>query len=338
MHESSKKVSIIGAGSWGTALAVLLSRKGYRPVLWSVFDEEIELINNKREHVRKLPGVKIPESVSCTGDLAGCLERSSVVLLVVPSQTIRQTCRKLASYIKGDEFIVNCAKGIEIESGLRLSQVINQELPGLKISVLSGPSHAEEVARGIPTAIVAASDEKSVADFVQDIFMSPEFRVYTNADMTGVELGGALKNIIALCAGISDGLGYGDNTKAALMTRGIAEISRIGVALGAQQETFSGLAGIGDLIVTCTSMHSRNRRAGMLIGSGKSVNEALTEVQMVVEGVTTTKAAYRIAKDMNIDAPIIDNAYEVLFNGKNPRDAVISLMTRQKKEEMDKLL
>lgn len=338
MHKSLQKISIIGAGSWGTALAVLLSRKGYRPVLWSAFDDEVKLINEKREQIHKLPGIRIPESISCTEDIAGCLEHSSVVLLAVPSQAVRQTCRKLGPYIKGDEFIVNCAKGIEIESGLRLSQVISQELPGLKISVLSGPSHAEEVARGIPTAVVAASAEKPVADFVQDIFMSPEFRVYTNVDMTGVELGGALKNIIALCAGISDGLGYGDNTKAALMTRGIAEISRIGVALGAQQETFSGLAGIGDLIVTCTSMHSRNRRAGILIGSGKSVNEALAEVQMVVEGVTTTKAAYRIAKDMNIDAPIINDAYEVLFNGKNPRDAVISLMTRQKKEEMDKLL
>lgn len=334
----SKKISIIGAGSWGTALSILLANNNYIPVMWSIFEEEINFINNNKEHVKKLPGVKIPDTVRCTNDIEECLSGSDIVLLVVPAQAIRQNSKLISKYIDNNKIIVNCAKGLEIETGLRLSQVIKQEISNANVAILSGPSHAEEVARGIPTAIVAASENKDVADFVQNILMAPNFRVYTNKDMIGVELGAALKNIIALCAGISDGLGFGDNTKAALMTRSITEISRLGVALCAKRETFSGLTGIGDLIVTCTSMHSRNRRAGIMIGSGKSVEQTLSDIGMVVEGISTTKAAYPLSKKINVDTPIIDAAYDVLFNNKHPRTTVFNLMTRSKKDEIEDLL
>jgi glycerol-3-phosphate dehydrogenase (NAD(P)+) len=327
-------VSIMGAGSWGTALAVLLANNGHQVKMWSCFSEEVEMINRDREHVHKLPGVKVPQGVSCTGDMEEALIDTDAVVSVVPSQTVRKNAVEFSRYIKDGQIIVSCAKGLEDNTGLRMSEVLKQEIPGALVVALSGPSHAEEVGKDIPTAIVAASEDMKAAEFVQDLFMSPSFRVYTNSDITGVELGGALKNIIALCAGISDGLGFGDNTKAALMTRGITEMSRLGVSLGAKPETFSGLAGIGDLIVTCTSMHSRNRRAGILIGEGKSVKEAIEEVKMVVEGVTTTKAAYDLAVKQGIEMPITTEAYEVLFNGKNAKQAVIELMTRDKKYEL----
>jgi len=327
-------VSIMGAGSWGTALAVLLANNGHQVKMWSCFSEEVEMINRDREHVHKLPGVKVPQGVSCTGDMEEALIDTDAVVSVVPSQTVRKNAVEFSRYIKDGQIIVSCAKGLEDNTGLRMSEVLKQEIPGALVVALSGPSHAEEVGKDIPTAIVAASEDMKAAEFVQDLFMSPSFRVYTNSDITGVELGGALKNIIALCAGISDGLGFGDNTKAALMTRGITEMSRLGVSLGAKPETFSGLAGIGDLIVTCTSMHSRNRRAGILIGEGKSVKEAIEEVKMVVEGVTTTKAAYDLAVKQGIEMPITTEAYEVLFNGKNAKQAVIGLMTRDKKYEL----
>jgi glycerol-3-phosphate dehydrogenase (NAD(P)+) len=324
----------MGAGSWGTALAVLLANNGHQVKMWSCFSEEVEMINRDREHVHKLPGVKVPQGVSCTGDMEEALIDTDAVVSVVPSQTVRKNAVEFSRYIKDGQIIVSCAKGLEDNTGLRMSEVLKQEIPGALVVALSGPSHAEEVGKDIPTAIVAASEDMKAAEFVQDLFMSPSFRVYTNSDITGVELGGALKNIIALCAGISDGLGFGDNTKAALMTRGITEMSRLGVSLGAKPETFSGLAGIGDLIVTCTSMHSRNRRAGILIGEGKSVKEAIEEVKMVVEGVTTTKAAYDLAVNQGIEMPITTEAYEVLFNGKNAKQAVIELMTRDKKYEL----
>lgn len=330
----NKDISVIGAGSWGTALAILLAKAGYKVKMWSCFDKEIEMINEIREHKEKLPGIKIPYGVLCTGDIEESLHDSNVVVMVVPSHTIRENAKNISNYIKKDTVIVNCSKGIETETGLRLSQVIKEEIPDVNVVTLSGPSHAEEVANGIPTTVVAASENIEAAEFIQDIFMTPLFRVYTNSDVIGVEIGGALKNVIALCAGISDGLGFGDNTKAALMTRGLAEISRLGISMGANPQTFAGLSGIGDLIVTCTSMHSRNRRAGILIGQGKTPDEAMKEVKMVVEGVTTTKAAYSLAKKRNVVMPITFEAYEVLFNGKDARSTVNDLMMRNKKDEM----
>lgn len=328
-------VSIIGSGSMGTALAVLLAKNGHAVKMWSMFNEEIEMINKMREQIHKLPGVLIPEGVVCTGDLEEVLEGSDAVVMALPSQTIRKNARDISKRVKDNRVIVCCSKGIEKDTCLVMSEVINQEMPQARVVVLSGPSHAEEIARDVPTAVVAASKEKQAAELVQDLFMSPKFRVYTNPDVIGVELGGSIKNVIALCAGISDGLGFGDNTKAALMTRGIAEIARLGMAMGAQAQTFAGLAGIGDLIVTCTSMHSRNRRAGVLIGQGKTVQEALDEVKMVVEGVATAKPAYKLAREKDVSMPITTQAYEVLFKGKNPKQAVADLMMRERTHEME---
>lgn len=328
-------ISIIGAGSMGTALAILLSKIGHRVKMWSAFGEEVEMINKKREQVDKLPGVPVPEEVVCTGDLEEALADTDTVIMALPSQTIRKNARDISNYIDDGKVIICCSKGIEEDTCLTLSEVIKQEIPQARIVVLSGPSHAEEIARDIPTAVVVASTERQAAEYAQDLLMSPNFRVYTNPDVIGVELGGAIKNVIALCAGISDGLGFGDNTKAALMTRGIAEISRLGIAMGAQAQTFAGLTGIGDLIVTCTSMHSRNRRAGILIGQGKTVQEALAEVKMVVEGVATAKPAYKLAIEKKVSMPIITQAYEVLFKGKNPRQAVVDLMMREKTHELE---
>lgn len=331
-------ISVIGAGSWGTALAILLSNNGHWVKMWSRSKEEVDRINAARENASNLPGVPIPKGVVVTCDLEEAMEGAHMHLLAVPSQTIRENSRNAAPLMKKDDIVVCCSKGIEVGTGLRMSQVIVQEVAQVHTVALSGPSHAEEVGRNIPTTVVAASENAEAAELVQDIFMSPQFRVYTNSDIIGVELGGALKNIIALCAGISDGLGFGDNTKAALMTRGITEISRLGVSLGANRHTFAGLSGIGDLIVTCTSMHSRNRRAGILIGQGKSPKEALEEVKMVVEGVITTKAAYELAKAKDIPMPIISEAYQVLFEEKNAKQAVVDLMMRDKKNENEEYL
>jgi len=332
------RVSIIGAGSMGTALSVLLARNGHSSVMWSPFLEETEMINKAREHLHKLPGIRIPDCVSCTSDLEEALWRTGMVVLALPSQTIRKSAADISRITKGNIMVVCCSKGIEEGTCLLLSEVIKDEMPKADIIILSGPSHAEEIARDIPTTVVAASEKRKVAEYIQDVFMTPRFRVYTNPDVVGVELGGAVKNVIALCAGISDGLGFGDNTKAALMTRGIAEISRLGTAMGAQPQTFSGLTGVGDLIVTCTSMHSRNRRAGILIGKGKSLQEALDEVKMVVEGVATVKPACKLAKRHNVVMPITFQAYEVLFNGKKPEKAVSDLMTRERKHEMEEVV
>lgn len=328
-------VAIIGAGSMGSALAILLSGKGHDITLWSAFEDEISMLRENREHIQKLPGVKIPESVQYSSDLELALKMADIIVLALPSQTVRQNSRNINGFLKGKRIVITCSKGIEDGSCMTLSDVISQEMPGVDVVALSGPSHAEEIARGIPTAVVAASAEKPAAEIVQDMFMTPAFRVYTNPDILGVELGGALKNVIALCAGISDGLGFGDNTKAALMTRGIEEISRLGVAMGARIQTFAGLTGIGDLIVTCTSRHSRNRRAGILIGQGRTLKEALDEVKMVVEGVSTTRPANKLANEKGVSMPITEQAYEVLFNGKDPEAAVFDLMTRDKKEEHD---
>jgi glycerol-3-phosphate dehydrogenase (NAD(P)+) len=330
-----RKVSVLGAGSMGTAVSILLANNGHSIKMWTPFKEEVEMINNLREQPEKLPGVKVPETVHCTSEIEEALSFSEYIIMVVPSQTIRENAKRIADSGYKTKAIGCFAKGLEKGTGLRMSQVICEEIPEAVVVALSGPCHAEELAKGIPTAYVAASENKECAEFIQDLFMSPRFRVYTNPDIIGVELGGAVKNIIAICAGISDGLGFGDNTKAALMTRGIAEISRLGCALGAKMQTFSGLAGIGDLIVTCTSMHSRNRRAGILIGQGKSVNEALKEIRMVVEGYYTTEPVYKLSSQMDIKMPITQEAYSIMYEGKDPRQAVSDLMNRNKTHELE---
>ena len=269
------RISVLGAGSWGTALALLLHNNGHKVILWSALGEEIDVLREKRENVSKLPGVKIPEAIDITTDLERSLRDADVAVLAVPSPYIRSTCKRMAPYMKKGQRIVNVAKGVEEKTLMTLSEIIEQELPGAEVSVLSGPSHAEEVGKGLPTTCVVSSRRRETAEYLQGIFMSPVFRVYTTPDMLGVELGAALKNVIALAAGTADGLGYGDNTKAALITRGIAEIARLGVKMGARMETFYGLSGIGDLIVTCASVHSRNRKAGYLMGKGYSMEAAI---------------------------------------------------------------
>lgn len=320
----------------GTAVSILLAGNGHSVKMWSKFKEEVDMINTFREQKDKLPGAIVPERVACTADLEEAAAFSDVLVMVIPSQTIRENAKELSSIIRHSKLISCFSKGLEKGTGYRMSEVIQQELPDATIVAMSGPCHAEELSKGIPTAYVAASENRQAAERIQDIFMSPRFRVYTNPDIKGVELGGSVKNVIALCAGISDGLGYGDNTKAALMTRGITEISRLGRAMGAKMQTFSGLAGIGDLIVTCTSMHSRNRRAGILIGQGKPVQQALDEVKMIVEGYYTTEPVYRLSKKLGVSMPITEEAYEILFNGKSPAQAVNDLMCRNKTHELER--
>jgi len=328
-------ITVIGAGSMGTAVSILLANNGHNVKMWTFLKEEADMINIHREQKDKLPGAIVPESVCCTCDLEEALSFSDVIVLAIPSQVVRENVKNMASLNKKPRIIVCFSKGLEKGTGYRMSEVIRQELPETEVVAMSGPCHAEELSRGIPTAYVAASCDKSSAELAQDIFMSQRFRVYTNPDVTGVELGGAVKNVIALCAGMADGLGFGDNTKAALMTRGLAEMMRLGRALGAKPQTFSGLSGIGDLIVTCTSMHSRNRRAGILIGKGMPVDKALEEVKMVVEGVYTTEPVYKLAKQLGVSMPITNEAYEILFNGKEPAQAVNDLMLRSKKHELE---
>lgn len=330
-------VSMLGAGSWGTALSILLGKKGCSVRLWDRNKERLSEMDRDRENIRYLPGVLLPENVKIVPDISECIKGSDAVVLGVPSHAVRDVCNMIKHEIGHEQIIISIAKGIENGTYLRMSQVIESQIPGSTMCVLSGPSHAEEVSRDIPTAVVASSREKAAAEYVQELFMTPKFRVYTNPDITGVELGGALKNIIALAAGICDGIGYGDNTKAALMTRGVAEMARLGVAMGADMFTFAGLTGIGDLIVTCTSMHSRNRKAGILIGQGKSVDQAVEEIKMVVEGIKTTSAAYELSRMHNIDMPITEKLYEILFKGKDPKYVVPELMMREKTIEMHEI-
>lgn len=328
-----KTVAVIGSGSWGTALAIQLKRAGNNVILWSFKEEEAASILADRENKEFLPGIKIDKDIIVT-----CKDEdvtwADMIVFSTPSKFVRNMAKRFSPYIKENQIVVNVAKGFEDHTLLRLSQVIKEEIPQCRVAVLSGPSHAEEVGKNLATTIVAASEDIEVAKEVQNTFMSPTFRVYTNTDIIGVELGGALKNLIALAAGISDGCGFGDNTKAALMTRGLHEISRLAVAMGAKRETLSGLAGVGDMIVTCTSMHSRNRRAGILLGQGKSLQEALDEVHMVVEGVVNAKAAYELSKKLNISMPITDEINNVLNEGKDVKQAVFDLMTRDKVEEI----
>lgn len=328
-----KKIGIVGAGSWGTALAILLCGNGHEVTLYSVLSEEVRDLNEKREHSSKLPGVKIPEEIHITDCLEQVLANPDILVFAVPSVFIRKTAHDLASKIKEGQIIVNVAKGIEETTLMTLSEIIEEEIPKAQVTVLSGPSHAEEVGRGLPTTCVVGAGDKSVAEMIQNTFMSPVFRVYTSPDILGIELGAALKNVIALAAGTADGLGYGDNLKAALITRGIAEISRLGLAMGARAETLYGLSGIGDLIVTCQSLHSRNRKAGYLIGKGADMQEAMDEVKMVVEGVYSAKAALGLAKKYGVELPIIEAVNKVLFDKMSARDAVDMLMLRDKKPE-----
>ena len=331
------KISVMGAGSWGTALAILLNNNGHQVILWSALGDEVALLCEKRENPAKLPGVKIPEGILVTKDEKLAMDQPDVVILAVPSPFTRSTSKRLAPYVRQGQIIVNVAKGVEEKTLMTLSEIIEQEIPCANVCVLSGPSHAEEVSRGLPTTCVVSSHKRATAEYLQEIFMSPVFRVYTTPDILGVELGGALKNVIALAAGTADGLGYGDNTKAALITRGIAEIGRLGVKMGAKAETFAGLSGIGDLIVTCASVHSRNRKAGYLMGKGYTMKQAMDEVKMVVEGVYSAKAAKELAEKYEVEMPIVDEVNKILFEDKPAADAVIDLMLRDKKVEISSL-
>ncbi|MBP3927781.1 MAG: NAD(P)H-dependent glycerol-3-phosphate dehydrogenase [Clostridium sp.] len=325
-------IGIIGAGTWGTALAILLSHNGHVVTIWSALPEEIEELDRTRKH-KNLPEAKIPEEIRLTADLKSAMAEKDILVMAVPSLYVRSTAARMREFLRYGQIVINVAKGIEEATLKTLSQVIEEELPNAEVAVLSGPSHAEEVSRGLPTTCVAGTHRKKTAEYIQSVFMSPVFRVYTSPDMLGIEVGAALKNVIALAAGIADGLGYGDNTKAALITRGIAEITRLGVKMGGKEQTFAGLTGIGDLIVTCASMHSRNRRAGILIGKGYTMEEAMKEVKMVVEGVYSAKAGLMLAEKYGCDMPIIEQVNRVLFDGQPARDAVADLMLRDKRIE-----
>ena len=327
------KIGIIGAGTWGTALGLVLYGNGHQVTLWSAFSEDAKELDKKREH-KNLPGVRLPGDMEFTDSMEQAMEEKEALVLAVPSIYVRSTAKEMAAFCRAGQVIVNVAKGIEEDSLMTLSQVIEEELPNADVAVLSGPSHAEEVSRGVPTTCVAGASKRELAEMVQNLFMSPKFRVYISPDVLGIELGGALKNVIALAAGIADGLEYGDNTKAALITRGIHEIGRLGMKMGGASETFGGLSGIGDLIVTCASMHSRNRRAGILMGQGYSVEEAMSQVGMAVEGVYSAKAAWKLAREYRVSMPIVEQVNQVLFEGKDPAEAVRELMMRDKTSEM----
>lgn len=328
-------IAVYGAGSWGSALAVVLAKVGHKVSLIGRHQEEMEFMKCNCENARYLPGVTLPPGLLPTADLSHL--NADMVVLSVPSHSVREVAQLIKPYLRADCILVNTAKGLEEGSHLRLSQVLKEVLPNHAIAVLSGPSHAEEVGRDMPTAVVVASDLKT-AEVVQDMMMAPKFRVYTNPDTIGVELGGALKNVIALCTGIAEGLGFGDNTKAALMTRGLAEIARLGVALGGHPLTFTGLSGVGDLIVTCTSPHSRNRRAGVALGQGKPLETVLNDIGMVVEGVRATRVAYQLSLEKSIPMPITHHAYKVLFEGADPKVAVADLMMRSKRHELEEIV
>ena len=324
---------IIGAGSWGCALAAVLERNGHPVTVWSIVEAEVAMLQKEHEHKDKLPGVTLGERVSFTSDLKEAVEGKELLVLAVPSVYTRGTARQMASFIKKGQIIVCVAKGIEESSLMTLTEIIEQEIPAADAAVMCGPSHAEEVGRGLPTTVVAGAKAKQTAEYIQGMYMNEVFRVYTSPDVLGMELGGALKNVMALAAGMADGLGFGDNTKAALITRGMAEIRRLAVKMGAGAETMNGLTGIGDLIVTCASRHSRNRKAGMLMGQGYTMQQAMDEVKMVVEGVYSAKAAIALSKKYGVSMPIIEQVNQVLFEDKPVREAVTELMLRDKKAE-----
>ncbi len=326
-----KNICIIGSGSWGSALAINLGLIGHNIKIWSFSEEERDLINNERK-CKFLPKAEIPENVYCTTSYKEAIDGSDIILHVTPSKFTRDTVKQYKQYVT-NQVVVICSKGFEKETLKTLDDVVKEELPNSKIAVLSGPSHAEEVSIEIPTALVVASKDKEVNDMIQQEFMSKSLRIYTCEDIKGVELGGALKNIIAFCAGVAAGLNLGDNTFAALITRGLKEISELGIALGGEKETFYGLTGLGDLIVTCLSEHSRNRRAGVLIGQGKTIEEARKEVGMVIESIDNIEVAYELGKKYNIEMPILNTVYDILYNNLSPEEAVEILMLRNKKPE-----
>ncbi len=325
------KITVIGAGGWGTALAVMTHQYGNEVALWSPFEEEIAAIRRHDEHKKLLPGVAVPPSIRLTTNIA-CAAGADLVILAVPSFAVRSTAARLADVIRPGTIIANAGKGLEDTTLKRFTQVIGEAAPAARVVALSGPSHAEEVARGVPTSVVSASEDTQAAERVQDLLMNPSFRIYVNTDVVGVELGGALKNVVALAAGVVDGLDMGDNTKAALMTRGLAEMARLGTALGAKTDTFAGLAGMGDLVVTCGSMHSRNRRAGILIGQGRTPEEAVRLVG-TVEGYLAARAAWTLAQQQGVDMPITEQCYRVCYEGQDPKTALRALMERPKKHE-----
>ena len=326
-----KKIAIIGSGSWGVALAIHLAKLGNEVKIWSFMQEEADLINNDKK-CKFLPEVTIPEGIVCTTSYEEAIKDSEFILHVTPSKFTRSTVKKYKEFVT-NQTIVICTKGFEKETLSTLDDVIREEIPNVKLAVLSGPSHAEEVSKGIPTAMVIASEDEKITDELRDTFMNENLRVYTSDDMKGVELGGALKNIIAFCSGVAAGIGLGDNTFAALITRGLCEMSRLGMALGGKHDTFYGLTGLGDLIVTCLSEHSRNRTAGKLMGQGKTLEEARSQIGMVIEGVDNIEVAYELAKKYNVDMPIVNAVYDMLYNGLSPKDGVTMLMTRDKKAE-----
>ena len=326
------KAAVIGSGAWGTALAIRLHKNGHDVTMWTFETELIEQMNTTHRNPR-LPEAELPEGLLVSGDYS-CAKGCKLVVIAAPSFPIRSVCRGVAPYLDEDAVVVSVTKGIEQGTHLRMSQVVEQET-GKKVVVLTGPSHAEEVAQELPTGCLAACEDRALAEFVQDAFMSDTFRIYTSPDAVGAELGAALKNVIALCAGVTDGLGYGDNTKAMLMTRGLTEIARLGVSMGAQKETFAGLAGVGDLIVTCTSMHSRNRRAGILIGQGYTAKEAMDKVGAVVEGYYAAQSAWELACSQNVNMPIVHAAYSVLYEGMSAAEAVKALLRRQRGPESE---
>lgn len=327
------KITILGGGSWGTALAKLLSENGNEVTVWLRDEEQCKDLSKNRVNKKYLPNVKIPSDIVFTSDINESVKDSKIILIVTPTQIVRSVLKQIKDEYKTNKIVINASKGIEIGTLNRVSEIVAQETFNCTFAVLTGPSHAEEVGMSMPTAITVACDDKDVCALIQDLFMSSYFRVYTNDDVIGAELGGALKNIIALGAGISDGVGFGDNAKAALMNRGIVEIARLGVALGADIHTFSGLSGIGDLIVTCTSNHSRNRNAGYLIGQGYTKDEAIKKIGMVVEGISTTYAAHYLAKKLDIEMPIVEAMYDILENNADVKETVNKLMIRDKKDE-----
>ena len=328
------KISVMGSGGWGTALALVLLENGHDVTLWSYTEAESAVLKEQRENPM-LKGVPLPEDLKLTSD-SSCVKGCGVVVLATPSFAVRTTARALAPLLEPGTVLVSVSKGIEKDTSLTLTEAIAQEVgERCPIVALSGPSHAEEVGRQIPTAVVSASKDRSAAELVQDLFMNERFRVYASDDVVGVELGAALKNVIALCAGVCDGMGYGDNTKAALMTRGLTEIARLGVAMGGRRETFAGLTGVGDLIVTCTSMHSRNRRCGILIGKGMPAQQAVQEIGAVVEGYYAAATARALAQKVGVEMPITEAAYQVLYHGKDPQSVIVELMTRERKHELE---
>lgn len=328
-----KKVGILGAGTWGCALGILLNDNGHDVTIWTKIEKEAQMLEESRDDLKNLPGAKLDKKIKIDLDLEKVCKDKDILVMAVASPYVRATAHAAAPYIKEGQIIVNVSKGLEDVTLKTLSDILKEELPQADIAVMSGPSHAEEVSRQVPTTIVVGTESKETAMFIQDTFMNEVFRVYTSPDIIGIELGASLKNVIALAAGVIDGLGLGDNTKAALMTRGMAEISRLGIAMGGKFETFSGLSGMGDLFVTCTSKHSRNRMAGYLMGQGKTMEEAMKEVNQVVEGVNSAKAALHMAQKYNVDMPIVEQINMVLFEGKSAKDALSDLLNRDKRKE-----